>query len=467
MKNALVLAFFCMALSGKSQSPLNVRDFGATGDGQTDDTKAINQALSAAHAKATSLYFPAGAYLCNTLDVNQRILNFDAGGLTDIALYGDGDSSRITTSLNTGSTLLYTWAYIPSIRFTIRNLFFENTHGMVTSLTAGLFFQGTKGQQFSHVLISQCRFEGFGNAVGGQGINDWTITQNKFGSPRGHDNAKDDNEPAVYCWFADNQSGYCTDITITNNLADGYTGTAPITDLVTKRPMDGFVYGTGYRFTITGNTTRNFSEEHIALAPQNSFPDSVAKVMINGNYIDCAIPPGSMDNNSKPHRINYGIRCDINNAVIANNEIHNYTYGIMIRGVEYPQKLLHNYRITGNKLYAADDTVNYDVQAAISIQGSENNSVKNIVISDNEIHARKLRPTGSFRGIELFDLERGVIQNNHLYISDSRKQTDRTQTGITYAHVRAIKSRSNQIVGIKLRNSSAPSNYRQINAAAP
>jgi hypothetical protein len=467
MMNSLFLALFSLILSATHQVSLNVKDFGARGDGLTDDTQAINQALSAAHKQARNLYFPAGTYLCNTLDADQRILHFDAGGLSDISLYGDGDSSRITTSLNTGSMLLYIWAYMPDLRFTIKSLFFENTHGMVTSLTAGLFLQGTKGRQFTNVLISQCRFEGFGNAIGGQGVSGWTITQNKFGSPRGHDNAKNDVEPAVYCWFADNEQGYCTDVTITNNLADGYTGTGPITDLVTKRAMDGFVYGTGYRFTITGNTTRNFSEEHYALAPQDTFPDSVAKVKINGNYIDCVIPPGSMDNDTKKHRINYGIRCDINNAVITNNEIHNYTYGIMVRGVEYPQKLLHNYRITGNKLYAADDTVNYDVQAAISIQGNAFNTIKNIVISDNEIHAPTLRSKGPFRGIELFDMEKGVIQNNHLYISDSNKLIiDRIHAGIIYARVRAVRSQSNQIVGIKFRSSPGGPKSGQLNTGS-
>ena len=41
---------------------INVKDFGAKGDGTTDDTKAINAALSFAAAKKSLLFFPAGTY---------------------------------------------------------------------------------------------------------------------------------------------------------------------------------------------------------------------------------------------------------------------------------------------------------------------------------------------------------------------------------------------------------------------
>jgi polygalacturonase len=39
-------------------APVNVKDFGATGDGSTDDTSAIQAAVTAAANK--SLYIPAG-----------------------------------------------------------------------------------------------------------------------------------------------------------------------------------------------------------------------------------------------------------------------------------------------------------------------------------------------------------------------------------------------------------------------
>lgn len=62
-------------------SPANVLDFGATGDGTTDDTAAIQAALDSAQ----TLYFPAGSYRVKaTLDIDTLNRQF---------IYGDGPES--------------------------------------------------------------------------------------------------------------------------------------------------------------------------------------------------------------------------------------------------------------------------------------------------------------------------------------------------------------------------------------
>ena len=45
-----------------SASYCNVRDYGATGDGQTDDTDAVSRCLREAFKKSGVAYFPAGTY---------------------------------------------------------------------------------------------------------------------------------------------------------------------------------------------------------------------------------------------------------------------------------------------------------------------------------------------------------------------------------------------------------------------
>src|SRR5262245_59008644 len=47
----------------QATATVNVRDFGATGNGVTDDTQAIRNAIAAAKASGQGVLFPAGTYL--------------------------------------------------------------------------------------------------------------------------------------------------------------------------------------------------------------------------------------------------------------------------------------------------------------------------------------------------------------------------------------------------------------------
>jgi len=69
----------------------NVRTYGATGDGTTDDTVAINAAIAACGtAGGGTVYFPAGVYLCdgafNSNGVSSPILTLPQVAMTDQAI---------------------------------------------------------------------------------------------------------------------------------------------------------------------------------------------------------------------------------------------------------------------------------------------------------------------------------------------------------------------------------------------
>lgn len=71
---------------------VNVKDFGAKGDGQTDDFSAVNIAVSVAKNNGKALYFPAGTY---ALGSSLIITDFD-----NLTIFGDSKSLSIIHSLN-------------------------------------------------------------------------------------------------------------------------------------------------------------------------------------------------------------------------------------------------------------------------------------------------------------------------------------------------------------------------------
>jgi polygalacturonase len=63
-------------------APFNVRDFGATGDGKTFDTAAIQKALDACASSGGTVEFPPGNYLSRPLTIHaQTIFQIDAGAV--------------------------------------------------------------------------------------------------------------------------------------------------------------------------------------------------------------------------------------------------------------------------------------------------------------------------------------------------------------------------------------------------
>jgi len=52
---------------------LNVRDFGAKGDGKADDTEAIQRAIDAAAEVHATVHVPEGVFVCSTLALRQQM----------------------------------------------------------------------------------------------------------------------------------------------------------------------------------------------------------------------------------------------------------------------------------------------------------------------------------------------------------------------------------------------------------
>ncbi len=86
-KVALVFTLILVAINAFGQNGVyNVKTFGATGNGQTSDTKAINTAIdSAANSGGGRVYFPAGNYLSGSIHLKSNISLYLEQGATLIA----------------------------------------------------------------------------------------------------------------------------------------------------------------------------------------------------------------------------------------------------------------------------------------------------------------------------------------------------------------------------------------------
>jgi hypothetical protein len=82
---------------------VNVRHYGAAGNGVTDDTSAIQAAIDAAGAAGGGIvFFPAGTYLVNTSTVAGGTTFFLVIDSDNVVLAGEGDGSHITSTANPG-----------------------------------------------------------------------------------------------------------------------------------------------------------------------------------------------------------------------------------------------------------------------------------------------------------------------------------------------------------------------------
>lgn len=78
---ALFVGFPALARAARPENWVNVRDFGASGDGKAIDTPAVNKAIDHAAARGGgTVYFPAGTYVCFTIRLKSNItLHLDNG----------------------------------------------------------------------------------------------------------------------------------------------------------------------------------------------------------------------------------------------------------------------------------------------------------------------------------------------------------------------------------------------------
>lgn len=144
----------------KNTDVVSVKDFGAVGDGITDDSAAFNAAISALSTRGGSVYVPTGNYKVLNLNIDVRTLDFHGNR---IGFFGDGPALSVLI----GSSAIST-SYVMAVT--------ANTTEAVNSVIAGVSFRDL-GFEISNALgtpfrlvntayahFSNCYFKGGRNA---------------------------------------------------------------------------------------------------------------------------------------------------------------------------------------------------------------------------------------------------------------------------------------------------------------
>jgi hypothetical protein len=162
----------------------NVLDYGATGDGTTDDSAAIQAAITAAGTfqivagltPRTILFFPAGVYLCKSTLKFDPFINYEgvrattANTTSPYSTLTDSRGSIIRAHAdiyNNDSATQGVLAYVQTGDLAIRNLTFVGTASINSNPSAGIQwgssgtgrpFETTTGGTVSGVVVEDCTF---------------------------------------------------------------------------------------------------------------------------------------------------------------------------------------------------------------------------------------------------------------------------------------------------------------------
>src|SRR5271166_3104301 len=168
-----------IAVTAPLQQVFNVRTYGAKGDGTTDDTAAIQAAITAMPSpNGSTLFFPSGIYNCGTININKPVkMIVDSASIVSVAsvlfavtsnMVVEG-TSRLASSIissNGGKLFNITDTFNNSVdgyaHFTLKNITLLGNGSARAVDTSGLalanFGQGL-------MVFEDCSFTGFGNTA--------------------------------------------------------------------------------------------------------------------------------------------------------------------------------------------------------------------------------------------------------------------------------------------------------------
>lgn len=352
---------------------VSVKDFGAVGDGVTNDTAAIQAAIAAITANnGGTLYFPFGEYYIPRIASGavtdyRSLFELSSNTYVEFQLGASISFNGVDSAANSIGLFGINWAELPVANIGFINCEFNQTKPLATSTNqiAAIqfaFAPDTANGSLQNVHINSCKFDYSGIYM----VNRLSGSNTALFADRQTKNVIIDG-----CIATNNASQFVTaDVntcTISNCIVSG-----PIGD--TTESYDGISIHSGFNINIIDNV---FTQIHVGqvINVRDSVENGCGSKNINiiGNTIhDCTAPQAIQLATSGSPAANQGVF----NVTIAANTIYGCVAGINI--TRAGTGALGQISITGNIITAND----------IGIASSQAlaNSVQDLLIANNDIH---------------------------------------------------------------------------------
>lgn len=304
-------------------TPVNIEDFGAVGDGATNNTTAVQNAITQAQTNNTSLYIPDGVFVVTALTVT-----------APLKIYGTGTLKRLT-NLNS-PVLTVTTSNFEIDGITILGPEADSEPAVQNEPERGISVEGVSTPtQLNNIVVKNCIVNGFG----GMGI--WMQYVK---------NVRVENNDVSYCGYSGIHLLSPVDAIITKNRVSFINATS-------------YTYSNWYGISLTRNASLTLTD---SVRPTN--------IIVSENIV-----------HNIPKWI--GIDCHSGYKInIVNNNVYYCAYGISLQydssSLAYPSGV-QNCIVSNNNIEGpANET---DAKGGIVCIGQATSKNDNITITDNII----------------------------------------------------------------------------------
>lgn len=418
-----------------NQTTINVHDFGIYGDGTTDQTAAIQQAIDTASLQQQSLYFPAGSYIISdTLYLKPYV-----------SLYGDESTLTVMKGKNNGYAVMIKDSTGENLAdITIEQFIFDNVviHSNGTNhanmrITKNVFINGKKADLNQYPVVPDANNKNGGELTGyyilrnnqnieishniflrdanskGRGIGtyrttDSMITDNYFGYLENFDDISSQISSIVkenlmklqqakengVVYLSEDQGHFMTAINVINHDVNMTIHSNTIrlnTDIEEMHYEDG------------SGSTLGYNRDHLIYAK------GFTGLNITGNYFE-----------GQPNNADGGIKIrNGRNVNVVSNYFNNVPLLMYIQADSSTSAILSNVWIENNMFYIKNNQGLWG--SGISARFYEADELENMTIQNN-----RFLSDGSMRDKIKLDLDNQVPRIENLHLEQNRYIPDQS-----------------------------------------